>query len=140
MPEVGKTKQVQLSIKTNHASKIWSFNAFICKEFWSSTILLKPFCFFDSFDDEREACHHYWFRETGNRGIQKLTLHHSYLFKWKNSKNSEFLNISFTDAFWLRYNQMQVLLFSLQSFLSQRNHTWRSSFGNQQLKKLLVSL
>ena len=79
--------------------------------------------------------------KTENRGIQKLTLHHSYLFRWQNSKSSEFLNVSFTDApCWLRYNQWEVLLFSLQSFFSQRNHTWRSSFGNQQREKLLISL
>ena len=36
--------------------------------------------------------------KTVNRGIQKLTLHPSYLLKWQNSKSSEFLNISFTSA------------------------------------------
>ena len=56
-------------------------------------------------------------RKTENRGIQKLTLHHSYLSKWQNSKSSEFLNISFTSApCWLRYNQREVLLISLKSF------------------------
>ena len=35
--------------------------------------------------------------------------------------------------------QREILLFSLQSFLSQRNHTWWSSFSNQQRKKLPIS-
>ena len=79
--------------------------------------------------------------KTENRGIQKLTLHHSYLSKWQNSKSSEFLNISFTNTLcWLRYNQGKVLLFSLQSFLLQCNQMWQSSFGNQQQKKLLKTL
>ena len=69
--------------------------------------------------------------KTEDRGIQKLTLHHSHLSKWESSKRSEFLNISFTSAScWLRYNQWEVLLFSLQRFFSQRNHTifvWQST-------------
>ena len=32
VPEIGKTKQVQLLIEINHTSKIGSFNGFICKE------------------------------------------------------------------------------------------------------------
>ena len=32
VPEIGKTKQVQLLIEINHTSKIRSFNGFICKE------------------------------------------------------------------------------------------------------------
>ena len=79
--------------------------------------------------------------KTENRGIQKLTLHHSYIFKWQNSKSSEFLNITYTSApCWLRYNQWEELLFSLQGFFWQRNHAWRSSCGNQQREKLLISL
>ena len=68
---------------------------------------------------------HLWHgSKTVNMEIQKLTLHHSYLSEWQNSKSSEFLNISFTSAIcWLRYNQWKVLLFSLQSFFSQHNHT-----------------
>ena len=81
--------------------------------------------------------------KTENTAMQKLTLHHWYLSKWlssKNSKRSEFLNILFTKApCWLRYNQREVPLFSFQSFLSRHNHTWRSSFGNQQRVKLLIS-
>ena len=58
--------------------------------------------------------------KTENRGIQKLTLHNSYLSKWQNSKSSEFLNIFFTSVpCWLRYNQWEVLLFSLLRFFSQ---------------------
>ena len=42
---------------------------------------------------------HLWrISKTENRGIKKLTLHHSYLSKWQNSKSSEFLNISFTNV------------------------------------------
>ena len=79
--------------------------------------------------------------KTENRGIKKLTLHHSYLSIWQNSKSSEFLDISFTSApCWLRYKQWEVLLFLLQSFFWQRNHTWWSSFANQQREKLLISL
>ena len=68
--------------------------------------------------------------ETGNRGggwgVQKLTLHHSYIPKWQNFKNYEFLNISFTNAScWLRYNQREVLSFSLQGLLLQHHHTWQ---------------
>ena len=75
-----------------------------------------------------------------NREIQKLSLHHSCLPKWQNSKSSEFLNIFFNNApCWLIYIQREVLLFPLQSFLLQRNHTWRSSFGNQHREKLLMS-
>ena len=44
----------------------------------------------------------------------------SYLSKWQNSKSSEFLNIFFTSVpCWLRYNQWEVLLFSLLRFFSQ---------------------
>ena len=72
-------------------------------------------------------------------GDQKLALLHSYLSKWQNSKSFEFLNISVTNALcWLRYNQREVLLFSLQSSLSQHNHTWQFLFGNQQRKKLIA--
>ena len=78
--------------------------------------------------------------KTENREIQKLSLHHSCLSKWQNSKSSEFLNIFFNNApCWLIYNQREVLLFPLQSFLLQRNDTWRSSFGNQHREKLLMS-
>ena len=73
-------------------------------------------CFFDSFDNEKEACCQHcsfgtYISKTENRGIQKkLTLHHSsYLFKWQNSKSSELLNIYFINTLcWLRYNQREV--------------------------------
>ena len=78
-----------------------------------------------------------------NSRTQKLTLHHSYLSKWQNSKSSEFLNIS-NVLFWLRYNQSEVLLFWLQRFFcsaitlddlinSERNFSYlRSEFPQGQ--------
>ena len=74
--------------------------------------------------------------KTEDIGIQKLTLHYSYLPKWRNSKSCEILIISSTNVHcWLRYNQRKVLLFSLQTFLSQRNHTWRPLFWQPTAKE-----
>ena len=55
----------------------------------------------------------------------------------KKPKSSEFLNVYFTNALcWLWYNQREVLLLSLQNFLSHSNHTQPLLFGNKQCQKL----